>query len=74
MNNSPKLYIVEGYNRNDYITDIVNWETLFVSADKKAIDDYIINIPEDYVIRVHESGEITSYDVDNHHWEIYTGV
>lgn len=71
---SPKIYVVEGYNKNDYISGIINWETLFVSSNMEAIDNYILNIPENYILRIQELNEPISQDLDNKHWEIYTGV
>jgi hypothetical protein len=68
------MFVVEGYNQKDYITGIINWETLFVSNSAKEIDSYVINIPEGYVIRIEEKDALFFEDLANTHWEIYTGV
>jgi hypothetical protein len=68
------MFIVEGYNKKDYISGIFNWETLFASNTAKEVDDYIRNIPEGYVIRVVEKDDLFFENLANCHWEVYTGV
>lgn len=68
------MFVVEGYNKNDYISGIILWETLFASNDIGKIETYINNIPEDYIIRVSEKDELFSENLYNKHWEIYVGL
>lgn len=70
-------YQVLGYNRNDYITDIVNWELLKVFNDKESAESYAFCLT-DYVCKVVEvDQELQSDIIDINkavHWEIYTGL
>lgn len=69
------IYIVEGYNKNDYISEIVNWEILQIFSNKEDAENYISNI-KDYICRINES-EVIPYlekPLEYAHWEIYTGV
>lgn len=68
------MFVVEGYNKNDYISGIINWETLFASERANEVDNYITNIPEGYVVRVMEKDELFFEELANTHWEVYTGI
>ena len=70
-----KAFLVEGYNKSDYITEIVNWEPLkyfetlqqsFVYMDSMKVKNYETRV------------RLTDYQEDilktNEHWEIFFGV
>jgi hypothetical protein len=64
--------VVEGYNKEDYITSFVTWETLCITECVTEAEDYLLKLPNNYVARIVEK-EISETDVDNKHWEIYFG-
>lgn len=68
------MFVLEGYNKKDYISGIVSWETLFVSNDVGKVEDYVKTVPEDYELRVSEKDEVFSEQLYNYHWDIYTGL
>nr|QMP83013.1 MAG: hypothetical protein [Caudoviricetes sp.] len=70
-----EAFLVEGYNKSDYITEIVNWEPLkyfetlnqcFVYMDSMKVKNYETRV------------RLTDYQEDilktNEHWEIFFGV
>lgn len=72
--NYCKSVVVEGYNKNDYITPIVNWETLYIAQNgMEDAEDYVLKLPSNYTARIVEK-DIEDADLDNKHWEIYFGV
>lgn len=71
-----KAFFVEGYNKSDYLTEIVNWEPLkyfetlqqsFVYMDSMKVKNYetrvrLTDTPIEEIIN------------PNEHWEIFFGV
>ena len=70
-----KAFLVEGYNKSDYLTEIVNWEPLkyfetlnqcFVYMDSMKVKNYEVRV------------RLTDYQEEiinpNEHWEIFFGV
>lgn len=70
-----KAFLVEGYNKSDYITEIVNWEPLkyFETLQQSFVYMDSMNV-KNYETRV----RLTDYQEDilktNEHWEIFFGV
>lgn len=72
-------YMIEGYNRKDYISNFVNWELLKEFESSEEAYDFIQKMEsKEYKCRIIESKEdIQSYIIDEKeevHWEIFTGV
>lgn len=67
------MLIVEGYNKTDYISEIVCWETLFYSDNVEDVHRFIQSLSEDYVTRIAERCDLFNKDLTNRHWEIFVG-
>jgi hypothetical protein len=71
-------YLVEGYNKNDYLTEIYNWELLKTFDNRADAYDFVIEMEaKDYRCRIVESKVGLQSDnidpKDDVHWEIFTG-
>jgi hypothetical protein len=73
------IYLVEGYNKNDYLTEMYNWELLKSFDNRAAAYDFLIEMESTgYRCRIVESKiELQPGIIDpkeDVHWEIFTGV
>lgn len=65
-------FVIEGYNKEDYISPFVSWETLCITECMTEAEEYVLKFPNNYVIRIVEKDPVDN-DLDNKHWEIYFG-
>lgn len=71
------IYLVEGYNKTDYITNIIGWELLKIFVNKSEASDYVKEMEsKNYVCKIEQSEVVPYSDVPlgNSHWEIFTGI
>lgn len=71
-----KAFLVEGYNKSDYITGIVNWEPLSYFETLQQSFLYMDNMKEkNYECRVRLTDTpIKDVIQPDEHWEIFFGV
>lgn len=71
------IYLVEGYNTDDYITNIIGWELLKIFANKSDALDYVKEMEsKNYICKIEQS-EVMPYSekpLENSHWEIFYGI
>lgn len=70
-------YQVLGYNKNDYMTNIVGWELLKIFDNRDSAEEYMSSL-ESYECKLVECEHKEQSNIigptDDVHWEIYTGV
>lgn len=65
-----KAFLIEGYNKGDYITNIVNWEPLMYTETLQQAFLYMNKMKEqNYETRVRLT-DTPSNPSDNEHWDI----
>jgi len=65
-------YVVEGYNKEDFISDFYIWDTLHISESMNDAEEYVIKLSNGYKTRIVEKDPLET-DLDNCHWSIYIG-
>lgn len=70
-------YVVTGYNPTDYISNLVDYETLGIFDTQDQAEDYIRNHPH-YIthldVKENPIKEFLIDPDDNVHWEIYINL
>lgn len=71
------IYLVEGYNKDDYITNIIGWELLKIFTNESDALDYVKEMEnKNYICKIEQS-EVVPYSekpLENSHWEIFSGI
>ena len=64
-----KAFLIEGYNKDDYITDIINWEPLIYTETLQQAFLYMDQLIPNYETRVRLT-DTPQNPLPTEHWEI----